>query len=318
MGPLCNLEIRPAILKISLMAMAPSLLGLGASSLSLDCPMHPKFKDSNFKNKLDLPAYCYKIIPIGFWQLRLTGTETAPVHTPSTVNNAKMDLKNCKVLDEFADRERKTVSTSSASHKAASSSSPSAHEVTGLLQAWSNGDEAALEKLIPIVYGELRRIAHRYMVRERAGHPLQTTALVHEAYLRLIDAKLLWRNRAQFFGISACVMRRILVEIARSRASKKHGRKSLTISIAEAASVSKSPGFGVVELDQALKAFEKVDPRRAQVVELRFFGGMSIEETSKMLEVSPETIMRDWRLAKAWLFRQLSAESPSSPMTSRN
>lgn len=300
------------------MAIAPFLLGLGPSSLSLNCPMHPKFKDSNLKKKLDLPAYCYKIILIGLWRLRLTGTETAPVHTPSTVNNAKMDLKNCKGLDEFADRERKMVSTSSASHKAAASSSPSAHEVTGLLRAWSNGDETALEKLIPIVYGELRRMAHRYMVRERAGHPLQTTALVHEAYLRLIDAKLLWRNRAQFFGISARVMRRILVEIARSRASQKHDRKSLTLSIAEAARVSKSPGFGVLELDQALKAFEKVDPRRAQVVELRFFGGMSVEETSKMLEVSPETIMRDWRLAKAWLFRQLSAESPSSRLTSRN
>lgn len=280
--------------------------------------MHPKFKGSNLKKRLDLPARCYKISFIGIRQPSLAGTSAAPVHTPATINNAKMEAKNCKVVDEFPGGERKTVSTSSSSHKAVASSSPSAHEVTGLLRAWSNGDEEALEKLIPIVYGELRRIAHRYMARERSDHPLQTTALVHEAYLRLIDAKLRWRNRAQFFGISARVMRRILVEIARSRASQKHGRRSLTVSIAEAARVPKNQGFGVLELDEALKDFEKLDPRRAQVVELRFFGGMSVQETSKILEVSPDTIMRDWRLAKAWLFRQLTADSPASPVTSRD
>jgi RNA polymerase sigma-70 factor (ECF subfamily) len=316
--PLCDVEIRPTILKISLTAMAPFLLGLMSLSLSLVCLMHPKFKSSNLNKRLDLPACCYKISFIRFRQICIAGTNTAPEHTPVTVNNAKMDLKNCKVVDEFPDRERKTMSTLSLYHKAAPSSSPSAHEVTGLLRAWSHGDEKALEKLIPIVYGELRRIAHRYMVRERSDHPLQTTALVHEAYLRLIDAKLRWRNRAQFFGISARVMRRILVEIARSRASQKHGWKGLTVLIAEAARVSKNQGFGVLELDEALKAFEKVDPRRAQVVELRFFGGMSVKETAKMLEVSPETIMRDWRLAKAWLSRQLSVESSASPVTSRS
>ena len=208
--------------------------------------------------------------------------------------------------------------TATSSQKAASSSSPSAHEVTGLLQAWTNGDEAALEKLIPIVYEELRRLAHCYMIRERSGHPLQTTALVHEAYLRLISAKVRWRNRAQFFGISARVMRRILVEIARSCASKKRGRGSLTVSIAEAVQIPKKQSFGVLELDEALKAFEKVDPRRAQVVELRFFGGMSVRETSQMLKVSPDTVLRDWRLAKAWLLRQLSAESSEPPAMSRD
>ena len=298
--------------------MAPFPLGLMVSTLSLICLMHPKFKGYKLNKKLDLPACCYKIRLIGFRQIRIAGTNTASDYTPVSVNNAKMGPQNCKVVDEFPDCERKTVSASSFSHKAAPSSSPSAHEVTGLLRAWSHGDEKALEKLIPIVYEELRRIAHRYMVRERSDHPLQTTALVHEAYLRLIDAKLRWRNRAQFFGISARVMRRILVEIARSRASQKHGWKGLTVSIAEAARVSKNQGFGVLELDEALKAFEKVDPRRAKVVELRFFGGMNVKETAKMLEVSPETIMRDWRLAKAWLFRQLSAESPASPAKSRS
>jgi RNA polymerase sigma factor (TIGR02999 family) len=209
------------------------------------------------------------------------------------------------------------VSTATSSHVASSSGSPSAREVTGLLLAWNNGDEEALEKLIPIVYQELRRLAHRYMVRERSDHPLQTTALVHEAYLRLIGAKVRWQNRAQFFGISARIMRRILVEIARSRTSQKHGRKILTVSIAEAIRIPEKQSFGVLELDEALKAFEKVDPRRAQVVELRFFGGMSVQETSKMLQVSPDTVMRDWRLAKAWLLKQLSAESPAFPVTPR-
>ncbi len=138
-----------------------------------------------------------KIIFIIFRQHRLAGTNTAPVHMPATVNNAKMDAKNCKVVDEFLGRVRKTVSTPNFSHKAASSSSASTHDITGLLLAWSNGDEEALEKLIPIVYEELRRIAHCYMMRERSGHPLQTTALVREAYLRLIRAKVRWQNRAQ-------------------------------------------------------------------------------------------------------------------------
>jgi RNA polymerase sigma factor (TIGR02999 family) len=206
------------------------------------------------------------------------------------------------------------VSTTTSSDKAG----PSVHDVTGLLLAWSNGDEQALEKLIPIVYQELRRLAHIYMVRERSGHPLQTTALVHEAYLRLIGAKVRWRNRAQFFGISARLMRRILVEIGRARASQKRGRKILTVSIAEAVRLPKSQTFGVLELDEALKAFEKLDPRRAQVVELRFFGGMSVQETSQVLQVSPDTVLRDWRLARAWLRRQLSAESPVPPATARS
>jgi len=202
------------------------------------------------------------------------------------------------------------MSIATSSHKVESASLPSTHEVTGLLWAWSNGDERALEKLIPLVYDELRRLAHRYMVWERSDHPLQTTALVHEAFLKLVDAKVRWRNRAQFFGISARVMRRILVDVARARASQKRGRKILSVSIAEAVRVAHKQNFGVLELDEALKAFEKVDPRRAQVVEMRFFGGMSIEETAQALKVSSETVMRDWRLAKAWLLKELSPELP--------
>jgi RNA polymerase sigma-70 factor (ECF subfamily) len=216
-------------------------------------------------------------------------------------------------LEIFLAPVRKKVSTATSSDKAESARSRSAHEVTELLLAWSNGDEEALGKLIPLVYEELRRLAHRYMVREKFDHPLQTTALVHEAYLKLVNAKVQWRNRAQFFGISARVMRRILVEVARSRASQKRGRKSLSIPIAEAVRVTHKQNFGVLELDNTLKAFEKIDPRRAQVVEMRFFGGMSIQETSQVLKVSPETVNRDWRLAKAWLLKELSPETRRQP-----
>ena len=172
--------------------------------------------------------------------------------------------------------------------------------------AWSEGDETAFEKLVPLIYSELHRLAHRYMVHERLDHQLQTTALVHEAYLRLVEAKVRWRNRAQFFGISAQVMRRILVEIARSRASRKHGRKVLSLSIAEALRVPDRRDSAILKIDEALKSFEKIDPRRAKVVELRFFGGMTVQETAQVLNVSPETVMRDWRLAKAWLMKELS------------
>jgi RNA polymerase sigma-70 factor, ECF subfamily len=184
-----------------------------------------------------------------------------------------------------------------------------AHEVTQLLQAWSEGDEQALERLMPLVYGELHRLAGRYMAGEAPGHTLQTTALVNEAYLRLVDVKKVsWQNRAHFFGVSAHLMRRILVDFARSRRSLKRGGDAHTISLEEGLIVSPELGADVVALDDTLKALASMDPRRSRVVELRFFGGLSVDEAAEVLKVSPETVMHDWKLAKAWLLRELSVD----------
>lgn len=184
-----------------------------------------------------------------------------------------------------------------------------AHEVTQLLQAWSNGDEQALERLIPLVHKELHRLAGRYMAGESPGHTLQTTALVNEAYLRLVDVKdVSWQNRAHFFGVSAQLMRRILVDLARSRHSLKRGGNANTLSLEEGLIVSPERGADLVALDDALKALASIDNRRSRVVELRFFGGLSVEEAAEVLKVSPETVMHDWKLAKAWLLRELSVE----------
>lgn len=185
-----------------------------------------------------------------------------------------------------------------------------AHEVTQLLRAWSEGDERALEKLMPLVYEELHRLARRYMAGERPGHTLQTSALVNEAYLRLVDVKNLnWQNRAHFFGVSAQLMRRILVDFARSRRSLKRGGEALTVSLEEGSIVSRAKGADVVALDDALKSLAEIDPRRSRVVELRFFGGLSAEESAEVLKVSPETVLHDWKLAKVWLLRQLSVDN---------
>jgi RNA polymerase sigma factor (TIGR02999 family) len=185
-----------------------------------------------------------------------------------------------------------------------------AHEITQLLQAWGEGDGRALEKLMPLVYDELHRLARRYMAGERPGHTLQTSALVNEAYLRLVDVKSLsWQNRAHFFGVSAQLMRRILVDFARSRRSLKRGGETLTVSLEEGSIVSRARGAGVVALDDALKTLAAMDPRRSRVVELRFFGGLSAEESAEVLNVSPETILHDWKLAKAWLLRELSVDN---------
>jgi RNA polymerase sigma factor (TIGR02999 family) len=184
-----------------------------------------------------------------------------------------------------------------------------AHEVTQFLQAWSEGDEQALGKLIPLVHKELRRLARRYMAGEAPGHTLQTTALVNEAYLRLVDVKKIsWQNRAHFFGVSAQLMRRILVDLARSRRALKRGGNVYTLSLEEALIVSPERGADLVALDDTLKALASIDPRRSRVVELRFFGGLSVEEAAEVLKVSPETVMHDWKLAKAWLLRELSAD----------
>jgi RNA polymerase sigma-70 factor, ECF subfamily len=187
---------------------------------------------------------------------------------------------------------------------------PSPQEITQLLMAWSKGDEAALEKLIPLVYKELHRLAHRYLGREHTGHTLQTTALVHEAYMRLIDWKnVQWQNRAHFFAISAQLMRRILVDFARSRHFAKRGGGMRQIEFDEAMAIAPARSVDLVALDDALKALATLDARRSQVVELRFFGGLSIAETAEVLKVSSGTVRRDWSLAQAWLHRELSKES---------
>jgi RNA polymerase sigma factor (TIGR02999 family) len=186
----------------------------------------------------------------------------------------------------------------------------SSHDVTQLLQAWSVGEQDALAKLTPLVYQELHRLAQHYMAQERPGQTLQATALVHEAYLRLVDVKKLnWQNRAQFFGVSAQFMRRILVDRARSRRSLKRGGDAQPVSFDEALVLSPEPGQDLVALDDALKTLATMDPRRSRVVELRFFGGLTVEETAEVLHVSPETVMHDWKLAKAWLLRELGGSA---------
>ncbi len=187
--------------------------------------------------------------------------------------------------------------------------SASTHEVTRLLQAWGLGDDSALERLMPLVYNELHRLAHRYMAGEQPGQTLQTTALVHEVYLRLVDANDIdWQNRAHFFGLCARLMRRILIDFARSRNYQKRGGHFAHIELEEAATVSAVVGSELLAVDEALKQLAVVDVRKSEVVELRFFGGLTVEETATALRVSEETVMRDWKLAKAWLLRQLSHE----------
>jgi RNA polymerase sigma factor (TIGR02999 family) len=181
-------------------------------------------------------------------------------------------------------------------------------EITRLLVAWGDGDEAALEELTPLVHEELHRLAHHYMGGERSGHTLQTSALVNEAYVRLIDWKnVRWQSRAHFFGVSAQLMRRILVDFARSRAYQKRGGGALAVSLDEAAFVSDDKGADLVALDEALGELAKLNARQSQVVELRFFGGLSVEETAEVLKVSSGTVERDWSLARAWLHRELAA-----------
>jgi RNA polymerase sigma-70 factor, ECF subfamily len=179
-------------------------------------------------------------------------------------------------------------------------------DVNTLLRAWSDGDQSALEKLAPIVYDELRRLARHYMRQERPGHSLQTTALVNEAYLRLVDYKRMrWNNRAHFFAVSAQLMRRILVDHAR-RHNLKRGGDVQHLSLEDTAVVGTGRGEDLVALDNAMQALGRIDSRKAQVIELRFFGGLSVEETAEVLKVSPVTVMRDWSTARAWLHREMS------------
>ncbi len=185
-------------------------------------------------------------------------------------------------------------------------------EVTELLVAWGNGDATAIQKLTPLVYAELKRIARRHMSRESGGHVLQATALVHEAYLRLVEQKRAqWHNRAQFFAVSAELMRRILVDMARARLTRRRGEDAPQLSLDEAPALSASEGF--LALDEALSELERLDKRRGRVVELRYFGGLSVEETAEVLGVSNNTVLRDWKAAKAWLYRELSRSGSERP-----
>ena len=182
-------------------------------------------------------------------------------------------------------------------------------DVTALLLAWGRGESAALDALLPLVHGELRQLARRHMRRERKNHTLQATALVNEAYLRLIDVKQVkWQNRAHFFAMAARMMRRILVDAARTKGSRKRGGGAQRVTLDDALIVSQEPAPDLVALDDALTALERFDARKTQVVELRFFAGLSVEETAAALGVSGDTVMRDWRLAKAWLVREMGGK----------
>jgi RNA polymerase sigma-70 factor, ECF subfamily len=180
-------------------------------------------------------------------------------------------------------------------------------DVTGLLLAWGQGDEAALQELVPLVYEQLHMAARRYIAGERPGHTLQATALVHETYLRLVSVRQVkWQNRAHFLAVCARLMRRILVDFARSRGYQKRGGDATQVDFDEALVVSGDPHVNLVALDDALRRLAEVDERKSRVVELRFFGGLSVKETAEVLKVSVDTVMRDWKLAKVWLLRELS------------
>jgi RNA polymerase sigma factor (TIGR02999 family) len=186
-------------------------------------------------------------------------------------------------------------------------------DVTRLLLAWSEGDESALQNLIPLVYRELRRLAHHYMRHERPDHTLQTTALIHEAYERLIDTPHVgWRDRAHFYAVCAQLMRRILVDYARSRRYQKRGGGILPLTFDEMAIPASERGRDLVALDEALIALARIDARKAQVVELRFFGGLTADETAEVLKISSDTVLRDWKMAKVWLLRELAGGAHGS------
>lgn len=185
---------------------------------------------------------------------------------------------------------------------------PAPHEVTRLLQEWSDGHESALEQLMPLVHEELHRLAHQHMRREGPGHILQTSALINEAYLRLVDQpEIRWKNRSHFFGIAARLMRRILVDDARKRNAAKRGGSLIQVPLDEATELADEQAANVAALDDALNMLETIDARQGRIVELRFFGGLSVEETASVLQVSPGTVMRDWTFARAWLRNEMSS-----------
>ena len=186
---------------------------------------------------------------------------------------------------------------------------PDSIEVTGLLRAWGQGDETALQKLVPLVYDQLHAAARRYMAGERPGHTLQATALIHETYLRLVNVRQVkWQNRAHFFAICAQLMRRILVDFARSHGYQKRGGGAQRVDFDEVLMVGPEPEANLVALDDALRRLAEVDRRKSQVVELRFFGGLDVKQTAEVMKVSADTVMRDWKMAKVWLLRELSGD----------
>ena len=185
---------------------------------------------------------------------------------------------------------------------------PDAHELTELLLAWGDGDEGALDRLAPLVHAELHRLAKRYMSRERPDHLLQTSALINEAYLRLIDWKAVrWQNRAHFFGVAAQMMRRILVDFARRRPRVDKGVEAHNIALDDALTITAEKDADLLALDEALQGLAEIDQRKSRIVELRFFGGLSVDETAEVLKIAPVTVIREWNKAKAWLYRELAA-----------
>lgn len=188
--------------------------------------------------------------------------------------------------------------------------SADSENVTQLLHDWSKGNQQALEELLPLIYNELRRLAHNFLYRERPGHTLQTTALVHEAYLKLIDQKdARWQNRSHFFAIAAQAMRRILIDSARRHAAMKRGGPQEKLSLDDAPDVSLEPNTRLLALDEALKELAEIDPEQGRIVELRYFGGLTIEETAEVMNSSPATVKREWSMARAWLHQALSEQS---------
>jgi RNA polymerase sigma factor (TIGR02999 family) len=189
--------------------------------------------------------------------------------------------------------------------------SPS-HDVTGLLIEWSEGEQGALDRLLPLVYDELRRLAGRSLQRERAGHTLQATGLVHEAYLRLVDQRRVeWKERAQFFAVAARIMRRILVDHARRRNAEKRGGGAVKETLDDWLAPGATDGVDVLALDEAMQRLEAIDSRQSRIVEMRFFAGLTVEEVADVLQVSPATVKNDWRVARAWLFGELQGRAPS-------
>jgi RNA polymerase sigma-70 factor (ECF subfamily) len=232
----------------------------------------------------------------------LNASEAASSHAGSTPAAVKIRAACVGSGESVAGRKMRSSSTMAGDAREETGSP----RITGLLLAWRAGDEGALDELVPLVHAELRRIARRQMGRERPGHTLQPTALVNEAYLRLVDIRQLhWQNRAHFFAMAARLMRRVLVDYARSRRYQKRGGGAHKVSLAEGMLVTEPRGPDVIALDDALEALAATDARKARVVELRFFGGLTVEETAEVLAVSVDTVMRDWKLAKVWLLREM-------------
>jgi RNA polymerase sigma factor (TIGR02999 family) len=202
---------------------------------------------------------------------------------------------------------RRKIQRGSTREQRAALARASDRSVTQLLLAWGEGEDGALEALTPIVYDELRRLARRALAGERSAPTLQATALVHEAFIRLVDVhRVRWQNRAHFYAVAAKLMRRVLVDLARTRLAQKRGGRAKKVTLDEALLVSNGHSGQVIAIDDALRQLARVDARKAQVVELRFFGGLSVDESAEVLKVSPETVMRDWKMAKVWLLRELS------------